>query len=38
MDVTNDEWKFPKVDVVFLLMSHDYPQVCDRYTKSSRLL
>ena len=35
MDVTNDEWKFPKgfkpVDV-----SHDYPQV-DRYTKS-RLL
>jgi len=27
MDVTNDEWKFPKVDVVFIDASHDYPQV-----------
>ena len=27
MDVTNDEWKFPKADVVFVDASHDYPQV-----------
>tara|TARA_R100001443_G_C3356726_1_gene178109 strand:- start:498 stop:1856 length:1359 start_codon:yes stop_codon:yes gene_type:complete len=27
MDVTNDEWKFPKADVVFIDASHDYPQV-----------
>mgnify|MGYP001329419346 CR=1 FL=1 len=27
MDVTNDEWKFPQVDVVFIDASHDYPQV-----------
>ena len=27
MDVTNDKWEFPKVDVVFVDASHDYPQV-----------
>ncbi len=27
MNVTNDEWKFPKADVVFVDASHDYPQV-----------
>ena len=27
MDVTKDEWKFPKADVVFVDASHDYPQV-----------
>ena len=27
MDVTNDEWKLPKADVVFIDASHDYPQV-----------
>jgi len=27
MDVTDDEWKFPKADVVFVDASHDYPQV-----------
>ena len=27
MDVTNDTWKFPQVDVVFVDASHDYPQV-----------
>ena len=27
MDVTNDTWNFPKVDVVFVDASHDYPQV-----------
>ena len=26
-DVTNDEWDFPKADVVFIDASHDYPQV-----------
>ena len=27
MDVTNDTWNFPQVDVVFVDASHDYPQV-----------
>ena len=27
MDVTNDSWDFPQVDVVFVDASHDYPQV-----------
>ena len=27
MDVTNDAWNFPQVDVVFVDASHDYPQV-----------
>ena len=27
MDVTNDSWEFPNVDVVFVDASHDYPQV-----------
>ena len=27
MDVTNDIWDFPQVDVVFVDASHDYPQV-----------
>ena len=27
MDVTNDTWDFPQVDVVFVDASHDYPQV-----------
>tara|TARA_Y100000310_G_scaffold339161_1_gene431005 strand:+ start:618 stop:1970 length:1353 start_codon:yes stop_codon:yes gene_type:complete len=27
MDVTNDVWKFPNADVVFVDASHDYPQV-----------
>ena len=27
MDVTNDIWEFPNVDVVFVDASHDYPQV-----------
>jgi len=26
-NVTNDEWDFPKADVVFIDASHDYPQV-----------
>jgi hypothetical protein len=27
MNVTNDTWDFPQVDVVFVDASHDYPQV-----------
>ena len=34
MDVTNDEWDFPKADVVFVDASHDYPQVAIDIQKS----
>lgn len=34
MDVTNDEWNFPKADVVFVDASHDYPQVAIDIQKS----
>jgi len=27
MDVTNDTWEFPQVDIIFIDASHDYPQV-----------
>ena len=34
MDVTNDTWDFPQVDVVFVDASHDYPQVAIDIQKS----
>ena len=34
MDVTNDVWEFPQVDVVFIDASHDYPQVAIDIQKS----
>ena len=34
MDVTNDEWDFPRADVVFVDASHDYPQVAIDIQKS----
>jgi len=34
MDVTNDEWNFLQVDVVFIDASHDYPQVAIDIQKS----
>ena len=34
MDVTNDEWNFPQVDIVFVDASHDYPQVAIDIQKS----
>jgi len=34
MNVTNDVWKFPQVDVVFIDASHDYPQVAIDIQKS----
>ena len=34
MDVTNDVWEFPQVDVVFVDASHDYPQVAIDIQKS----
>ena len=34
MDVTNDNWDFPQVDVVFVDASHDYPQVAIDIQKS----